>query len=174
MDHLDLSAIHSLVLSLFLQWGFHSPPLREGIPSVVVFYFLPVSSDHTPLLPCLSLTSRRMYHQLLYRQRESLSQIIHLLRHPSPEMALDPRFYAGTGLDSQSSASSGVSAATGITSPSAASTTASAANLQSSASSPSLRARESIAVPVTQDVGSSPGGNVRVVVRVRKFLPRGM
>lgn len=87
-------------------------------------------------------------------------------------MALDPRFYAGNGLDSQSSASSGVSAATGITSPSAASTTASAAKLQSSASSPSLRARESIAVPVTQDVGSSPGGNVRVVVRVRKFLPR--
>lgn len=89
-------------------------------------------------------------------------------------MALDPRFYAGNGLDPQSSALSGISAATGITSPSAASTATSAGNLQSSASSPSLRARESIAVPVTQDEGSSsPGGNVRVVVRVRKFLPRG-
>ena len=115
-----------------------------------------------------------MYHQLLYRQRQSLAQIIQLLRHPSPEMAPNPRFYAGNGLDSQSSASSGVSAATGLTSPSATSTASCAANLQSSASSPSLRARESIAVPVTQNGGSSPGGNVRVVVRVRKFLPRGM
>lgn len=115
-----------------------------------------------------------MYHQLLYRQRESLFQIIQLLRHPSPEMALDPRFYAGNGADSLPSASSGISAATGITSHSAASTATLAGNLQSSASSPSLRARESIAVPVTQDGGSSsPGGNVRVVVRVRKFLPRG-
>lgn len=121
-----------------------------------------------------------MYHQLLSRQRDSLSQVIQLLRNPSPEMALDPRFYnmGPDGPSSQSSAaSSGASAATGITSPSAASTSASAATLRSSASSPSLRARESIVVPVARQDGSlggaSGGGNVRVVVRVRKFLPRG-
>ncbi|KAI9740261.1 MAG: Kinesin [Cirrosporium novae-zelandiae] len=46
-------------------------------------------------------------------------------------------------------------------------------NSQSSASSPSLRSRESVVVTnmgrSTPDIG---GGNVKVVVRVRKFLPR--
>jgi hypothetical protein len=44
----------------------------------------------------------------------------------------------------------------------------------SNASSPSLRSRTPVSVPVTP-VGSSmrPGGNVKVVVRVRGFLPRG-
>lgn len=47
----------------------------------------------------------------------------------------------------------------------------------SSASSPSLRARESVVVPMDRENGASSaagGGNVRVVVRVRGFLPRGM
>lgn len=47
--------------------------------------------------------------------------------------------------------------------------------LHSSASTPSLRSRESELVPMarsgTPDNGG--GGNVRVVVRVRGFLPRG-
>jgi hypothetical protein len=57
------------------------------------------------------------------------------------------------------------------------STSASAATMRSTASSPSLRARESVSIPVNCQDGiasPSPGGNVRVVVRVRKFLQRGM
>ncbi|KAI9796996.1 MAG: hypothetical protein M1825_006275 [Sarcosagium campestre] len=45
--------------------------------------------------------------------------------------------------------------------------------LQSSASSPSLRSRESSVVPANRpDTPNGGGGNVRVVVRVRAFLPR--
>ncbi|KAI9928165.1 hypothetical protein ASPWEDRAFT_50572 [Aspergillus wentii DTO 134E9] len=94
-------------------------------------------------------------------------------------MALDPRFYHqighGSGPGSHSSLSSGASAATGTTAPTTLSTSASSANLRSNASSPSLRARESVAImsPRQAAIASpSPGGNVRVVVRVRKFLPR--
>ncbi|KAF9884449.1 Kinesin [Aspergillus nanangensis] len=94
-------------------------------------------------------------------------------------MALDSRFYQhigqGPGPGSSSVSSSDLSVITGITSPSIRSTTASAAALRSTASSPSLRARESIAMaPGRLDGVSSPspGGNVRVVVRVRNFLPR--
>ncbi|KAJ6037076.1 hypothetical protein N7540_001355 [Penicillium herquei] len=94
-------------------------------------------------------------------------------------MALDPRFYHHIGHGGPGSISSATSsessALTGITSPSIISTSASAATLRSTASSPSLRAREGVAVtPGYQDgmASPSPGGNVRVVVRVRKFLPR--
>lgn len=45
------------------------------------------------------------------------------------------------------------------------------ASLHSSASTPSLRSRESTVTPV--GVRMEPGGNVKVVVRVRAFLPRG-
>lgn len=50
--------------------------------------------------------------------------------------------------------------------------------LTSSASSPSLRSKESVVVrPMTPTMGSNGaaggGGNVKVVVRVRGFLPRG-
>ncbi|PYH82569.1 kinesin-domain-containing protein [Aspergillus uvarum CBS 121591] len=68
-----------------------------------------------------------------------------------------------------------MSAITGITSPSSHAMTASAAMLRSTASSPSLRARESVPVAARRVDGlssPSPGGNVRVVVRVRTFLPR--
>ncbi|KAJ5492166.1 hypothetical protein N7453_010263 [Penicillium expansum] len=93
-------------------------------------------------------------------------------------MALDPRFYHHIGHPGpgsiSSAASSDVSAATGITSPSIISTSASAATLRSTASSPSFRARENFAISRTRDgmASPTPGGNVRVVVRVRKFLPR--
>jgi hypothetical protein len=44
----------------------------------------------------------------------------------------------------------------------------------STASSPSLRSRTPVAVPMTPPPGSmAPGGNVKVVVRVRGFLQRG-
>ncbi|OJJ51038.1 hypothetical protein ASPZODRAFT_11884 [Penicilliopsis zonata CBS 506.65] len=94
-------------------------------------------------------------------------------------MALDQRFFnhigLGNGPGSHSSVSSGSSAITGITNPSSVSSTASAAGLRSNASSPSLRAREGVVVSVARQNGvasPTPGGNVRVVVRVRKFLPR--
>ncbi|PLN74703.1 kinesin family protein [Aspergillus taichungensis] len=94
-------------------------------------------------------------------------------------MSLDPRLYhslgPGPALGSQSCAStSGMSSVTGITTPSAYSTTASSAALRSTASSPSLRARQGVAVSARGDGISSPSpaGNVRVVVRVRNFLPR--
>ncbi|KAL8760189.1 MAG: hypothetical protein Q9199_000211 [Rusavskia elegans] len=45
-------------------------------------------------------------------------------------------------------------------------------HLRSSASTPSLRSRESEIVPVGRMTPDSGGGNVRVVVRVRGFLPR--
>lgn len=70
------------------------------------------------------------------------------------DMALDARVYSAIS-SSQSSTTPGLS----------------------EASSPSLRSRESVIVPMgrtgTPD-GGAGGGNVRVVVRVRGFLPRGM
>ncbi|KAL4788829.1 P-loop containing nucleoside triphosphate hydrolase protein [Aspergillus venezuelensis] len=116
-----------------------------------------------------------MYHHLIRRQRDIVAQIQQQLEE---DMALDPRYYHHlvpvVGSGSQSSASlSGFSSATGITSPSIQSA-ASSAGLRSTASSPSLRARQSVAVSRPSDgvPGLGPGGNVRVVVRVRKFLPR--
>jgi hypothetical protein len=44
--------------------------------------------------------------------------------------------------------------------------------LPSSASTPSLRSREESITPIGRM--DPPGGNVKVVVRVRGFLPRGM
>ena len=46
--------------------------------------------------------------------------------------------------------------------------------LRSSASTPSLRSRESELVPMGRTTPDNGGGNVRVVVRVRGFLPRGL
>ncbi len=46
--------------------------------------------------------------------------------------------------------------------------------LKSSASTPSLRSRESELVPMGRATPDNGGGNVRVVVRVRGFLLRGM
>ncbi|MCJ1363569.1 Kinesin [Acarospora aff. strigata] len=49
---------------------------------------------------------------------------------------------------------------------------AEARQLKSSASSPSLRSRESAVIPMGRSTPDMGGGNVRVVVRVRGFLPR--
>jgi hypothetical protein len=46
--------------------------------------------------------------------------------------------------------------------------------LKSSASTPSLRSRESAEIPMGGATPDNGGGNVRVVVRVRGFLPRGV
>src|SRR5882757_7142124 len=43
----------------------------------------------------------------------------------------------------------------------------------STASSPSLRSKTPVNVPMTPSSSLNPGGNVKVVVRVRGFLPRG-
>jgi hypothetical protein len=60
-------------------------------------------------------------------------------------MALDPRLMPGVAAEMRS--------------------------VRSSASTPSLRSREGSVTPIGRMEG--PGGNVRVVVRVRGFLPRG-
>lgn len=123
-----------------------------------------------------------MYHYLVDRRRDAVNTCVQLLREFSREMALDPRFYhhisqgPGSISSATSSEASALTGITGITSPSVLSTSASAATLRSTASSPSLRAREGVAVTAAYQDGMaspSPGGNVRVVVRVRKFLPRG-
>lgn len=61
-------------------------------------------------------------------------------------MALDPRLMPGVAADMRS--------------------------VRSSASTPSLRSREGSVTPIGRM--DAPGGNVKVVVRVRGFLPRGM
>ncbi|MCJ1263093.1 Kinesin [Lobaria immixta] len=61
-------------------------------------------------------------------------------------MALDPRAYPGIAAEVR--------------------------QLKSSASTPSLRSRESELVPMGRTTPENGGGNVRVVVRVRGFLPR--
>ena len=44
---------------------------------------------------------------------------------------------------------------------------------QSTASAPSLRSRHSVYLPMARQVDGPAGGNVKVVVRVRGYLPRG-
>lgn len=61
------------------------------------------------------------------------------------DMALDPRLMPGVAAELRS--------------------------IRSSASTPSLRSRDGSITPVGNRM--EPGGNVRVVVRVRGFLPRG-
>jgi hypothetical protein len=47
------------------------------------------------------------------------------------------------------------------------------AAIPSSASIPSLRSKEMVVIPVISPAPMNPGGNVKVVVRVRGFLQRG-
>lgn len=47
------------------------------------------------------------------------------------------------------------------------------AKTPTSASSPSLRSRDPVIIPMTPPPNMDAGGNVKVVVRVRGFLPRG-
>ena len=63
------------------------------------------------------------------------------------DMALDPRAFPGVATEVR--------------------------QLKSSASTPSLRSRESEIVQMGRATPDNGGGNVRVVVRVRGFLPRG-
>ena len=149
-------------------------------PSHFTPYLFLVSTTPTEFPFPVFSSVQCMYNHLLLRRRDAVNACVQLLRDHSREMALDSRFFRhigqSTGPGSISSATSSESSAmTGITSPSVVSTSASAATFVSTASSPSLRARESVPVPVNQDgaASPSPGGNVRVVVRVRKFLPRG-
>ncbi|WEW61025.1 hypothetical protein PRK78_006514 [Emydomyces testavorans] len=94
-------------------------------------------------------------------------------------MSLDPRFYNSIGhlppRPSLSHSSSNHPTEYGNFAPSMASfTSASVAGVRSTASSPSLRAKERIIAPATTRPGTpiNGGGNVKVVVRVRGFLPR--
>ena len=79
-------------------------------------------------------------------QRLRYRLIVHNLRGFLVDMALDARAFPGV---------------------------ASEVRPRSSASSPSLRSRESELVPMGRNTPDNGGGNVRVVVRVRGFLPRG-
>ncbi|KAK2754498.1 Kinesin [Arachnomyces sp. PD_36] len=96
-------------------------------------------------------------------------------------MALDPRFYHNIehSTSPTSSYMSGAGGYPGFSSPKSSSVVnngfgSPSAAAPSSASSPSLRSRESVVVPMERDNGapSAGGGNVKVVVRVRGFLPR--
>lgn len=84
-----------------------------------------------------------MYALQQLRFRELLQRISSRLE----DMALDPRAFPGVASEAR--------------------------QLKSSASTPSLRSRESELVPVGKMTSDHGGGNVRVVVRVRGFLPRG-
>lgn len=80
-------------------------------------------------------------------QRLKFRAIIEDISNTLVAMALDPRSYPGIASELR--------------------------YLKSSASTPSLRSRESSVRPETPGGGGGGGGNVRVVVRVRAFLPRG-
>ena len=105
-----------------------------------------------------------------------------LLSENRRKMVSDPRFYHqmnnSTGSVSRSSVTSSAATSTisRSTVASSISSMSSTLPIQSSASSPSLRSREGVVVPIAREDGAAsptPGGNVKVVVRVRKFLPRG-
>ena len=84
-----------------------------------------------------------MYVSQRIRYQELLCDIADRLE----DMALDPRGFPGVANEVRT--------------------------LKSSASTPSLRSRESTEIPMGRSTPENGGGNVRVVVRVRGFLPRG-
>ena len=81
-------------------------------------------------------------------QRLRFHQVFYEAQAQLRDMALDPRGFPGIANEFR--------------------------QLKSSASTPSLRSRDSELVPMTRTTSESGGGNVRVVVRVRGFLPRGI
>ncbi|EEQ32243.1 kinesin family protein [Microsporum canis CBS 113480] len=100
-------------------------------------------------------------------------------------MALDPRFYSNIGGQSDHFATQARVCTPPVDSPSAqyyyagatpsmaSFTSASSAALRSTASTPSFRSRENVMAPVSKaEAPVNSGGNVKVVVRVRAFLPR--
>ena len=80
-------------------------------------------------------------------QRLRYRSVVSDIQDQLQDMALDPRGFPGVASDTR--------------------------QLKSSASTPSLRSRESELVPMGRSTPDNGGGNVRVVVRVRGFLPRG-
>ena len=80
-------------------------------------------------------------------QRLRYNSILSDIQIQLQEMALDPRGFPGVASEVR--------------------------QLKSSASTPSLRSRESELIPMGRATPDNGGGNVRVVVRVRGFLPRG-
>ena len=80
-------------------------------------------------------------------QRSRFRTLIDAVATTLKDMALDPRAFPGVANESRP--------------------------LKSSASTPSLRSRESEIIPMGRNTPENGGGNVRVVVRVRGFLPRG-
>lgn len=80
-------------------------------------------------------------------QRLRFRNLIDTVATTLKDMALDPRAFPGVATEVR--------------------------QLKSSASTPSLRSRESEIIPMGRSTPDSGGGNVRVVVRVRGFLPRG-
>lgn len=127
-----------------------------------------------------------MFHNHLSRLHDILSEFAHILKSDSRNMALDPRFYSNIGGQSDHFASQGRVCTPPVESPAqyyypgatpsmASFTSASSAALRSTASTPSFRSRESVMAPAPKvDAPMSSGGNVKVVVRVRAFLPRGL
>ncbi|KAF3896184.1 hypothetical protein GY631_2210 [Trichophyton interdigitale] len=125
-----------------------------------------------------------MFHNHLSRLHDILSEFAHILKSDSRNMALDPRFYSNIGGQSDHFASQGRVCTPPVESPAqyyypgatpsmASFTSASSAALRSTASTPSFRSRESVMAPAPKvDAPISSGGNVKVVVRVRAFLPR--
>lgn len=79
-------------------------------------------------------------------QQQRFNEIILDITNTLIGMAFDPRLMPGVAAEMRS--------------------------VRSSASTPSLRSREGSVTPIGRM--DAPGGNVRVVVRVRGFLPRGM
>ena len=84
---------------------------------------------------------------MFVQQRLYYKELISDIQQHFKDMAIDPRAYPGVVTGSQIK--------------------------RSQASSPSLRSRESELVPMAPATSDNGGGNVRVVVRVRGFLPRG-
>ena len=84
---------------------------------------------------------------MFVQQRLYFKELMVNIQEQFRDMALDSRAYPGIQVNNPS--------------------------LKSSASSPSLRSRESELVPMNPPATDHGGGNVRVVVRVRGFLPRG-
>ena len=81
-------------------------------------------------------------------QQSRFRRLIQCISLQLEDMAIDPRAFPGVATDIRP--------------------------LKSSASTPSLRSRESELVPMGRMTPDNGGGNVRVVVRVRGFLPRGL
>lgn len=134
-----------------------------------------------------------MYHYYIIRQRDTFAFAVQLLRGSNREittmMTPEARLYHTDNrlseyqqfAHSSTSSISGVSGISGSTAATSMSMMSSAMMMmqqqqqQSTASSPSLRSRESVIVSNQgiRPASPSPGGNVKVVVRVRGYLPRG-